>query len=589
MSGERGGLGDTVKDGSHGAVRRFFTPPRLTGVGHAARGRMVYWMAATIALSTTAAQLTLMVLVPPEWPRFLAIMLIVWAICLGDLVFVHRGRVAAAGWFQTITVWALLTIAAATTGGVSGQTITAQLLVVALGGLLVGWRGGLGFATVALATVVALAVAESAGVLPEPGYVQTPATRAVTLATYIVVLAVVQVLVMRNLQGARDAALKELQERQAAESFSDLLVESAPAIFFVVDAQGRRLRWNRRFEEILGMDTEEFSRLEPLGTVVEEDRPAVADKIAEAFATGSAELVARVGRGASARDVLLTGRRVELDGNPCVVGFGLDITDLKRAEAEVHALNDDLEARVSERTGQLEEALRALESFSYSVSHDLRAPLRAINGYATIIETDYGASFDEEGRRQLERIRENTERMAQLIDDLLRFSRLGRQQLVRERVDMGGLAQAVFDEVVSPERCAAVTFAIAPLPDAWGDTGMLRQVWANLFENALKFSRDSERPRISVEGSSDEAGPVFLVRDNGVGFDERYSGRLFSVFERLHGNEYEGTGIGLAICKRIVEAHGGRMWCESRAGAGSTFFFSLPSADPAMSGLDGDA
>ena len=565
--------------GAGGVLRRFFTPPRLLATADAARGRMVYWMAGTIALSTTASQLTLMALVPAEWPRFLAIMLLVWAICLGDLVFVYRGRVAAAGWFQTIAVWALLTTAAATTGGVSGQTITGQLLVVALGGLLVGWRGGLGFAVLALATVVALAVTETVGVLPEPGYAQTPATRAVTLATYIVVLAVVQVLVMRNLQGARDSALQELREREAAESFSDLLVESAPAIFFVIDAQGRRLRWNKRYEELMGMATEEFSRLELLGTIVAEDRPAVARKIAEAFASGSAELVARVGRGPSARDVLLTGRRVELDGTPCVAGFGLDVTDLKHAEAEVHALNEDLEARVGERTAQLEEALRALESFSYSVSHDLRAPLRAINGYATIIETDYGASFDEEGRRQLERIRENTERMAQLIDDLLRFSRLGRQQLVRERVDMHGLAQAVFDEVVTPGQRAVVKFEIAPLPDAWGDAGMLRQVWVNLFENALKFSRDRERPSIAVESGSGDAGPVYLVRDNGVGFDDRYSGRLFSVFERLHGNEYEGTGIGLAICKRIVEAHGGQMWCESSPGAGSTFSFMLPEGD----------
>ena len=562
-----------------GALRRFFTPPRFADADKTARVRMVYWMAAIIGVCNTVAQLTLAALVPASLPRFVVIAAVVWLVCLGDVLIARRGFAQAAGWFQTLALWLLFTAAAWTSGGVTGQSITAQLVIASIGALLVGWRGGVALAALSLATIAGLAWAGAAGVLPDSSVVQTAATRAVTMGTYIVILTLIQILVVRDLQGARDRALRRLDERRAAESFSDMLIETAPAIFFVVDAEGRRLRWNRRFEELMGTDAEEFAALGPLAAAAEEDRLLVASGLAEVLETGSGEVVARMGHRGGMRDVLLTGRRITVDGAPCVAGFGLDVTDLKRAESEVRALNDDLETRVAERTSQLEEALRELESFSYSVSHDLRAPLRAINGYATIIESDYGTAFDEEGRRQLERIRENTQRMAQLIDDLLRFSRLGRHHLTKEWVDMAALARTAFEQAVPGERREPVDFELGPMPGARGDPGMLRQVWANLLENAVKFSRGRARPCIRVEGHVADGDIVYAVSDNGVGFDAQYAERPFNVFERLHGSEFEGTGIGLAICKRIVEVHGGRMWCESAVGAGATFSFSLPAGD----------
>lgn len=568
----------TSRASGGGKFRRFFTPPVFDDAVKTSGARMVYWMAATIAVVTTVSQLVLLALHPDDSLRFLLIVAIVWAVCLGDLIFVQRGRIAAAGWFQTLAIWVAMTMAAWTSGGLSAQSITAQLVVVALGGMLVGWRGGLAFAVLTLATVTGLGLAEAVGALPASEIAQTPATRAVTLASYLVVLAVVQLLIMRNLQGARDRAVEELDERRAAESFSDTLIDAAPAIFFVVDAEGRRLRWNRRYEELMGLDTAQFQELGVLATIREEDRPLVRQRIAEALETGASEMIARVGPPDGARDVLLSGRRLLVRGRPCVVGFGVDITDRLRAEEEIRTLNADLERRVQERTGELEEALRALESFSYSVSHDLRTPLRAINGYATIIETDHEAALDEEGRRQLHRIRECTRQMAQLIDDLLRFSRLDARQLARERVDMRELAASVWDQVVPPERREALEFELGDLPEVWGDASMLRQVWANLLDNAVKFSLLKERARVGVRTQVADGQCVFAVQDDGVGFDMRYGERLFDVFERLHGSAYEGTGIGLAICRRIVEAHGGRMWCESEEGKGSTFFFSVPDA-----------
>jgi len=566
----------TLGGSNHGVLRRFFTPPRFDDPARTSRARMVFWMAGTIALVTTASQLALLALHPVYFRRFLVITVVIWAVCLGDLVFVRRGRIAAAAWFQTLAVWAALTLTAWTSGGLSGPSVTAQLIVVALGGMLVGRRGGLAFVVLALATVAGLALAEAGGALPAPSVVQTPATRAVTLAAYIVVLGVVQLLILRDLQGARDRALAELEERRAAESFSDMLIDAAPAIFFLVDAEGRRLRWNRRLEELMGMDAAELTRLGPLLTIVGEDRPAVARTLAEALETGSGEIVARVGPPGEARDILLTGQRIVVGGDVCVAGFGLDITDLKRAESEVRALNDELEERVEQRTAELEEALRALEAFSYSVSHDLRTPLRAINGYATIIDSDYGSVLDDEARRLLLRVRESTQRMAQLIDDLLRFSRLGRHALVRDAVDMDALVESAIHDVLSPERLDRVALEVAELPAAWGDASLIRQVWINLLENAVKFSAKSEAPRITVSAHVDEGRQVYCVTDNGVGFDPEYGQKLFEVFERRHGDEYGGTGIGLAICRRIVEAHGGSVWCDSRPGGGSTFGFSLP-------------
>lgn len=565
-------------EGSGGALRSLLAPPTFADPETTARARSVVWMALTIALTSCSTQLVLLALRPEHALRFLQIGAVVLVICVVDVVAARRGRVTFAAWFQTVAMWALLTAAAWSSGGVSESSITGQLVIVALGGLLVGWKGGLGFAALALATTAALAVAESAGALPAPAYVPSPATHAVIIASYIVVLAVVQLLVMRNLQGARDRAVRELQERRAAEALSDTLIDAAPAIFFMVDASGRRLRWNRRLEEITGRSHAELEARDTLDTVLEEDRPAVMQRIAEAFESGSAEIVARMASPEGVRSVLFTGRRLEAGGEVCVVGFGLDITERLRAEEEVRELNEDLEQRVRERTGQLEDALGALESFSYSVSHDLRGPLRAINGYATILRDDYRGTLGEPGEQLCERIRANTIRMGHLIDDLIGFSRLEHQGLRREAVQTGLLVAGVIaDLCAAGEEDGGVDWVVAPLPDVVGDEAMLRQVWANLLANAAKFSAPRAQPRVEVSHSRTGSADEFTVKDNGVGFDPKYADKVFNVFERLHyGADFDGTGIGLAIVKRIVEAHGGRVWCEAWEGSGASFSFSLP-------------
>ncbi len=248
---------------------------------------------------------------------------------------------------------------------------------------------------------------------------------------------------------------------------------------------------------------------------------------------------------------------------------------LTEREGQLRALSATLEQRVAERTAALERANAELESFSYSVSHDLRAPLRALNGYASILAAEEGGKLSPEGRAHLERIARNAVRMGELIDDLLQFSRVGRDELRREKVELAELARTQADELRDIYPAARVT--IGPLPTVSADAAMLRQVFANLVGNALKFSSRRSDPHVEIGAAVHEGQQAIYVRDNGEGFDMRYAGKLFGVFQRMHKeSEFPGTGVGLAIVKRIVERHGGRVWAEAAPGAGAAFYFTLP-------------
>jgi PAS domain S-box-containing protein len=271
------------------------------------------------------------------------------------------------------------------------------------------------------------------------------------------------------------------------------------------------------------------------------------------------------------------GTVLEIRGTPMPDGgfvtYYSDITERKRAEEKITQLNADLERRAA----QLEISNKELEGFSYSVSHDLRSPLRAVDGYSQMLEEDYGGKLDDEGRRLLGVIRRSSQKMGVLIDDLLAFSHLGRKSISAVKTDMNALVNEVVEELGPAAGDIASHCEIGTLPDAWCDRALLRQVWVNLLSNALKYSGNRNPPAIRVAGHNGGAENVYSVSDNGAGFDMQYYDKLFGVFQRLHSEEeFAGTGVGLAIVQRVVTRHGGRVWAEGKVDAGATFYFALP-------------
>lgn len=275
------------------------------------------------------------------------------------------------------------------------------------------------------------------------------------------------------------------------------------------------------------------------------------------------------------RTMLLNARRVTQANGPGGRIFLAieDVTEKYQAREEATRLREELEDRVRQRTAEL-------EAFSYSVSHDLRSPLRALDGFARILLEEYAAGLPPEGQEYVRDIRRNARKMGQLVDDLLAFSRLGRQAVQRRRIDPAALVGEILEELRPEQVSRRIEVVVGDLPTCHADPALLRQVWANLLGNAFKYTRRHDPARVEVGCEARDGERVYFVRDNGAGFDMRYAGKLFGVFQRLHtAAEYDGTGVGLAIVQRIVHGHGGRVWAEAAVNRGATFHFTLP--DPA--------
>jgi PAS domain S-box-containing protein len=369
--------------------------------------------------------------------------------------------------------------------------------------------------------------------------------------------------------------LVDVTERRQAEQELDRFFTVALDLLCIANTEGFFRRLNPQWEVVFGYSLSELEGRRFLDLVHPDDLAGTLSALGELSAQ---KAVLNFVNRYRCKDG--SYRWVEWRSHPAgelIYAAARDITERKQTEEEIRRLNEELEQRVVERTRQLETANRELEAFTYSVSHDMRAPLRAIGAFARILEQEHEARLDGEGRRICGVIRVETQKLSQLIDDLLAFSRYGRDQLQVTPVDMQELAASAFQELAGAAGREKLDFRLDPLPPVLGDPAMIRQVWLNLLSNALKFSSKRERAVIQVGASQQEGGTRYFVRDNGAGFDMRYKDKLFGVFQRLHSErEYEGSGVGLAIVQRVIQRHGGQVWAEGALGEGATFSFSLP-------------
>ena len=397
-----------------------------------------------------------------------------------------------------------------------------------------------------------------------------------TLIAVILVLASAGI-IWRDFK-ARKRAASELME---ARNYADSIVDTVRDALLVLDPELRVARANRSFFEMFRLSPEaiEGKPLSELSNGAWTNAPlqarlkAILEEEDGEFRNLEVEKTfPRLG----VRVMSVSGRRLQRmpGGSDAVLLSIEDITERKHADRQVIELNRELQ----QRAALLEAANVELEAFSYSVSHDLRAPLRHIDGFADMLRKHVGETLDPTAQRYLNTISASAKRMGTLIDDLLLFSRMGRAEMNRTTVELEQLVEEALAEVQVAGESRNVEWTRAPLPTVEGDRGLLRQVFVNLLSNALKYSRTRDPALIevgTVPGEVDET--IVYVKDNGVGFDMAYAKKLFGVFQRLHGNnEFEGTGIGLANVRRIVSRHGGRTWAEGRVGEGATFYFSLP-------------
>ena len=500
-------------------------------------------------------------------------------------IYCHRRRRIRAGLLALgIGIWLEITLMAVITGGMKAPAIYLYPLIILMAGWLLGLRLALGFAFMSVLACVILTLAESAGLIePVPN-------RSLLLLVIQAGALIFTTVIVSRIVGSYQARLEdvkrlgtELNQRMSALAASEAsfhgLFNTVYEAIYILDRDGRFLAVNDGAVRMYGYPRETLVGRTPefVSAPDRNDLAAVAAMMQRAFA-GEPQRFEFWGRRADGeafpKDVRLV--RGTWFGQDVLIATADDITGQVQAREEIRRLNAGLEKRVQERTSELTAANRELESFAYSISHDLRSPLRAIDGFSHLLAEDYEDKLDHQGRDYLGRVRKAVQRMGTLIDDILELSRVTRQEMRREPVDLGRLAEELNEEIARawPGKQPAISLPGRCLAE--GDPQLLRLMLQNLLENAWKYSGRNPAPEIEFGCETLDGRQVCYVRDNGVGFDMAHAGRLFTPFQRLHKPEdFQGNGIGLATVARIVRRHGGRIWAESAPGAGATFRFTL--------------
>ena len=381
------------------------------------------------------------------------------------------------------------------------------------------------------------------------------------------------------LTDAFNEMLTRIEQHAITSAFLSAIVESSDDAIIGKDLTGRVVSWNIGAERMFG-----YSAGEMVGSSIERllapDRPDEERRILENANRGETRLyeTVRIRKDGKPVDISLAVSPIR-DAQGNIVGvssIARDMTERKRNEEQILRLNAELEHRVQIRTAELTAANQELESFTYSVAHDLRAPLRHIDAFTRILQEDFAGSFPPEAAKLLETIRRGSENMSRLVNDLLNLAHVGRQEMKNERTPLNLIVEETIAEMKRETEGRDIEWRVANLPTIKGDPGLLKQVFANLLSNAVKYSRPRIHAEIEIGLRVMNDEQVIYVRDNGVGFNMKYADKLFGVFQRLHrAEEFEGTGVGLAIVERVVKRHGGHIWAESELDKGATFYFTL--------------
>ncbi len=380
-----------------------------------------------------------------------------------------------------------------------------------------------------------------------------------------------------ELQSARETETAHLNKIEDTNRFLDTILENIPNMVFVKEAKELRfVRFNKAAEDLLGYKKEDMIGKNDYDFFPKEQADFFTSKDREALSKeGVTDITEELIETANGPKWLHT-KKIPLigsDGKPAyLLGISEDITRRKSSEDKIKKLNSELQNSIN----QLESTNNELEAFTYSVSHDLRAPLRAIHGYTNIIEKEYGDKLEGEAKKMMASVMANAIKMGQLIDDLLALSRLGKKELQKREVDMTDMVNQCIDELKRSVKFPNAKITVEPLHKITVDPALMFQVFFNLVSNAVKYSSLKEKPVIHISSVKDGDEVIYMVRDNGTGFDMRYYNKLFGVFQRLHdASEFEGTGVGLALVKRIVTKHNGRVWAEGEVDKGASFYIAL--------------